>query len=173
MTDISMFIGDSPAVDAFSRLRVPAPAYVFDQQLTYDLAPLIYEQLVSGSGASIAHNTANRSALFTFSATGAGGTAYMQTFECFRYQPGRSQQAIITFNFIETAANTLKFAGYSDGVNGIELQQDGSTVQLKLYSGTTQGSQTVAQAAWNIDPMDGTGPSGITLDLTKDQILRH
>jgi hypothetical protein len=29
----------------------------------------------------------------------------------------------------------------------------------------------VAQANWNIDPFDGTGPSGITLDLTKTQIL--
>jgi hypothetical protein len=30
---------------------------------------------------------------------------------------------------------------------------------------------SVAQADWNLDPLDGTGPSGITLDLTKGQIL--
>jgi hypothetical protein len=29
----------------------------------------------------------------------------------------------------------------------------------------------VAQADWNLDPMDGTGPSGVTLDATKSQIL--
>jgi hypothetical protein len=29
----------------------------------------------------------------------------------------------------------------------------------------------IAQANWNQDPLDGTGPSGITLDLSKSQIL--
>jgi hypothetical protein len=29
----------------------------------------------------------------------------------------------------------------------------------------------VAQASWNVDPMDGSGPSGVTLDITKAQIL--
>jgi hypothetical protein len=29
----------------------------------------------------------------------------------------------------------------------------------------------VVQANWNVDPMNGSGPSGITLDLTKAQIL--
>jgi hypothetical protein len=44
-------------------------------------------------------------------------------------------------------------------------------VQLVLYSGTENGNQTVAKAAWNVDLLDGTGPSGLTLDLTKVQIL--
>jgi hypothetical protein len=69
-------------------------------------------------------------------------------------------------------ANCLKFAGYSSGAtNGIELQQNGTTVQFKLYSDTSNGDQTVAQANWNLDPMNGTGTSGLTLDLTKTQIL--
>ena len=56
VTDIAMFLGDSPAVDSFGRLRVSMPTYVFDGQLTYDLAPLIYEQSTTGSGATITLN---------------------------------------------------------------------------------------------------------------------
>lgn len=170
-TLLNIAAGDSPSIDAFGRWRVSAPTYVFDSQQTYNLNPLLWEQIVLNAGATITHDATNRCALMTFAATATGGKAFMQTYECFRYQPGRSQAAFITFNFIETKANCLKFAGYSDGVNGVELQQDGTTVQAVLYTGTSHGTETVAQSSWNLDKLDGTGTSGITLDLTKVQIL--
>jgi len=164
-------MADTAAIDAFSRLRVSQPTGIFDSQLTYNLAPLLLEPITSGSGATITHDATNRMALMTFSSTGTGGKAYLQSYEHFRYQPGKSQLILLTFNFKEPMANVLKFVGYSDGTNGIELQQSGSTVQLALLSGTTSGNQTVTQANWNIDKMDGTGESGKTLNLTKTQIL--
>lgn len=167
---LDMF-ADSPGLDAFQRLRVGSPAYVFDNQFTYDLSPLIFEPVTAQSGASVTHDSTNRNALMNFASTPTGGAAYLQSFEHFRYQPGRSQQVFITFNFIATAANCLKFVGYSDGVNGIELQQNGSTVQMVIHSATTNGTQTVTQANWNLDKMNGLGKSGVTLDLTKTQIF--
>lgn len=161
---------DSANLDAFSRLRVSQPTAVFDAQLTYDLQPTIFEQITNGTGATIAHNTTERAALMTFSATPTGGKSIMQTFEHFRYQPLKSQLVAVTFNFVEAMANVLKFAGYSDGVNGIEFQNTGTTNQFKIYSGTSNGNQTVVQNDWNIDKLDGTGTSGITLDITKTQI---
>jgi hypothetical protein len=110
-------------------------------------------------------------ALMTFSSTPTGGKAYMQSFEYFRYQPGKSQLVFVTFNMIETKADTLKFVGYSDGSNGIEFQLNGTTKQITLYSDSSNGDQTVAQSNWNLDKLDGTGASGITLDITKTQIL--
>lgn len=167
----SIRLADSASVDAFGRLIVAPPTYVFDAQLTYDLQPLLYEQVTAISGASITYDATNRMATMIFAATATGGKAYMQSYECFRYQPGRSQKVFMTFNFVETKANCLKFVGYSDGVNGIELQQNGTTVQFQLLTATTHGSETVAQASWNLDTFNGSGPSGLTLDLTKVQIL--
>jgi len=95
----------------------------------------------------------------------------MQTYEHFRYQPGKSQQAFITFNMRGGVANVLKFAGYSNGVNGIEFQLNGLQPRLTIYSTTTNGDQHVNQADWNLDTMDGEGGSGITLDFEKEQIL--
>jgi len=162
---------DSSFVDSFGRLRVSNPTSIFDSQFTYDLQPLLYEQLVTGSGATVAHSATNREALMTFASTPTGGTCYLQTFEHFRYQPGKSQKISISFNFIEQTANCLKFVGYSTGTNGIEFQNNGTTNQFVIYSTTSNGDQTVTQTNWNIDKMDGTGPSGITLDITKKQIL--
>lgn len=162
--------GANLSTDAFNRLRVSVPEYVFDAQMTNGLQPLVFDQLVTGSGASIAHDMTNRCALLTFAST-PSGRAIMQSFEYFRYQPGRSQLIFVTFNLTEAVPNCLKFAGYSDGTNGIELQQDGTTVQLALLSDTDNGDQIVPQSSWNLDKLNGSGASGLTLDLTKTQIL--
>lgn len=166
-----VLIGDGPNLDAFSRLRVSNPLILFNAQLTYDLAPIVMEQITNGTGATITHDATNRYGLMTFSSTPTGGKAYMQSYEYLPYQPGRSQLIFVTFNMFAGVANTLKFAGYSDGVNGIEFQLDGTTKQFTLYSGTASGNTTVTQSSWNLDKLDGTGVSGITLDISKVQIL--
>jgi len=169
--DSAVTIKDSANLDAFSRLRVSNPLILFNAQLTYDLAPILLEQITNGTGATIAHDATNRYALMTFASTPTGGKSYMQSYEYLPYQPGRSQLIFVTFNMIAGVANVLKFAGYSDGVNGIEFQLDGTTKQFVIYSGTGSGNTTVTQSSWNLDKLDGTGASGITLDITKVQIL--
>ena len=169
--DSAVSIKDSANLDAFSRLRVSNPLILHNSQFTYDLAPLIMEQDVAGSGATITHDSTNRCALMTFSSTPPGSKAYMQSYEYLPYQPGRSQLIFLTFNMIAGVSNVFKFAGYSDGVNGIEFQLDGTTKQFTVISGSTAGNETVMQSSWNLDKLDGTGASGITLDITKTQIL--
>ncbi len=167
--------GDNSAIDAFGRLRVANPTNVFDAQLTYDLQPLLFEQITSGSGATITHDATNRGAILAFSSTTTGGESVLQTFEHFRYQPGKSQCINISFNFVEAATDVLKFCGYSDGFNGIEFRNTGAINQMVLLSDTDNGDQTKAQADWNLDTLDGSSdgnnPSGLTLDITKKQIF--
>jgi len=164
-------IKDSANLDAFSRLRVSNPLILHNSQFTYDTAPVIFEQITNGVGATIAHDSTNRQVLMTFSSTPTGGKAYMQSFEYLPYQPGRSQLIFITFNMLTAVSNVLKFAGYSDGVNGVEFQLNGTTKQFKIYSASSSGNETVDQSNWNLDKLDGTGASGISLDITKTQIL--
>lgn len=167
-------IGDGPNLDSFSRVRVSNPQGLFDGQFTYNMLPLQFEQITTNGGggtATVAHDATNRCITHTFTAALTGAKAIMQSYEYVRYQPGRSQVIFVTFNFIETKANVLKFSGLSDGLNGIQFELNGSTKQITIYSDTSNGDQTVAQTAWNLDKMDGTGASGLTLDITKTQIL--
>jgi hypothetical protein len=57
--------------------------------------------------------------------------------------------------------------------NGYYLEQDNTTVSFVERSFVTGVvvNTPVTQSSWNVDPMNGSGPSGITLDLTKSQIL--
>lgn len=159
------------ARDAFSRLRVSNPTTLFDAQFTYDLQPLLYAQIISGTGATITHDTTNRNGLITFASTPTGGQAYFQSYEWFRYQPSKSQLIFLTFNMNGGVANVRKFAGYSDGNNGIEFSLNGTTPTLNVFSETAEGDETVTQSNWNLDKLDGTGASKITIDFTKVQIL--
>lgn len=169
--DGAVSIKDGSNLDAFSRLRVSNPLILFNSQFTYDLAPLTMEAITNGTGAAVTHDTTNRCALMTFSSTPSGGKSFMQSYEYLPYQPGKSQLIFLTFNMIEPVANVLKFAGYSDGTNGIEFQLNGSIKQFTIYSGSSAGNETVVQSSWNLDRLDGTGPSGYRLDITKTQIL--
>jgi hypothetical protein len=169
--NIDASIRDSANLDAFNRLRVSNPTNVFDAQLTYDLKPTVFEQITNGSGAAIAHNATDKCATLTFASTPTGGKAIMQTYEYFSYQPMKSQLIGITFNMVASVSNVVKFAGYSDGNNGVEFQNDGTNNRVVLYSDTTNGDQTINQSSWNLDTLDGSGASGITLDITKTQIL--
>lgn len=83
-------IGSGLNLDAFERLRVSAPLTLFDAQLTYDLQPLLFEQVTNGAGATITRDTTNCMAICTFANTPTGGKAYLQSFEHFRYQPGKA-----------------------------------------------------------------------------------
>jgi hypothetical protein len=152
-------------LDAFGNQRVSTPQQVYDGQLTYDLLPLVFEQITNGSGASITHNANNREADISFNSTPAGGEVIMQNFEYHHYQPGKSQKALVTFNFKESIPNCLKFAGYSDGVNGIQFETINGVNQITLYSGTDNGNETVTQDNWNLNKFP-------TLDISKGQILQ-
>ena len=162
---------DNAAGDAFGRLRTSLPVSLFDGQLTYDLQPILFEQVTAEANATVTHDATNRNAVMTFAATPTGGRAEMQTYEHFRYRAGHSHLAYITFNMNGGVANVLKYAGYSNSNNGIEFQLDGLTPQVAILSDTSHGDEVITQPNWNIDTLDGTGPSGLTLDVTKTQIL--
>lgn len=159
------------STDAFHRLRISSPEFVFDAQQTYDDLPLLFDKIVSGTGAAQAFDATNRCSLLTFAATPNGGKAYMQSFEALPYQPGRSQLAYATFNFNGEAANTLKFVGLSDGSNGVELQLNAvGGPRVALLSTTGLGNQFVDRTDW-IDKLDGLGRSGVNIDWTMGQIF--
>jgi hypothetical protein len=78
-----------------------------------------------------------------------------------------------TFIMAASATNLLQRAGYYGAENGIFLQLNDdviSFVERSLVTGSVTES-VVPRSSWNGDKLDGTGSSGITLDITKAQIL--
>lgn len=156
----------------FGWQRAANPQVVFASSMQYDAAPLIWGTTATGAGNTAAHNADARSVALTLGGT-AAGSVVRQTFQYIPYQEGRAQVIFMTGVIGDAVAGVVKRIGYFDAANGLFFEQDGSTkavVRRSSVSGAPAEAR-VTQANWNIDPLTGSGPSGLVLDWTKDQIF--
>jgi len=161
---------NTPNIDAFGRLRVSNPFTLFDSSHRFDDNGLWSTSTATGGTATF--NSAQ--GLVDLDVTTASGSEVVrETTKVFAYQPGKSLLVLSTFVMNAAKTNLRQRVGYYGAANGYYLELNNSTVSF-VERTSVSGSLVntpVAQASWNVDPMDGSGPSGITLDLTKAQIL--
>lgn len=171
--DGGVYLKKSASLDAFGRARVSNPATLFESQAQYGDSALVWETAVAGSGV-VSNSLVDSSVLLSTGGTLVGASAIRQTRVHHRYQPGKSQAIEVTFVFDGGAvANARRRIGYFNANDGIFLQLDGSTLSLVRRSSTSGApvDEVVPQTSWNMDRMDGSGPSSVSLDISKAQIL--
>lgn len=157
-------------LDAFGRMRVSNPFTLFDSSHRYSDNNL---WATSTTGTASATFSADEGLVNLTVGTASGDKIIRETIKVFSYQPGKSLLVMSTFVLGDAKANLRQRVGYYGAANGIYFERDGTTNYMVERSSVT-GSVTntrVAQANWNQDPLDGTGPSGLTLDASKAQIL--
>lgn len=103
--------------------------------------------------------------------TGSTDSIIRETTKVFSYQPGKSLLIMTTFVPATPKVNLRQRIGYFGADNGMYFEIDGTTAYFVERSLSTGTETRVAQSSWNIDKLDGTGPSGITLSKDKAQIL--
>ena len=158
-------------VDAFGRLRVTSPYTLFDSQSRFSADPQY--SYVTATGGTTTYNT-NKSSVDLSVTTTSGSTVLAQSFRVFPYQPGKGLLTLQTFSMSAAKTNLVQRVGYYSAYNGVYLEQgpNGVTFVIRTYTGgSVNNTRYVAQSSWNGDKLNGTGPSGVTLDLTKTQIL--
>jgi hypothetical protein len=155
--------------DAFGRTKVSNPLTLFDSSHRYRDNNL-WESLVVGTGSTVGFATTAGLVNMT---VGVGSTASVirETTKVFSYQPGKSLLTMNTFILNPPKENLRQRVGYFGADNGIYFEVDGTTAYFVERSLSLGTETRVSQSNWNIDKLDGTGVSGITLDLTKAQIL--
>jgi len=159
------------SLDAFGRLRVSNPFTLFDSQNRYQKDAQFSESL---TGSATATYVSNESSVDMAVTTASGDKAIRQSYRVFPYQPGKSLEVLATFVMNAGKTNLRQRVGYFNADNGVFFQVSGTTKSFVLRtstSGSPSDARTVDQADWNGDKLDGSGPSGITLDTTKAQIL--
>jgi hypothetical protein len=161
--------GDTAAIDAFARLRTSQPFTIFDSKQLHDKQPLFWDEILGGSATSV-HSSVNSATVMTVTAS-ASDYVIRQTKQRFNYQPGKSTVICFTMHAPQQTGVTMRIGAfdgtggtYETPLNGIFLEVTDSSISWNIAkNGTT--TETATQANWNYDPFDGTGPSGITLDL--------
>ena len=167
--------GDTPSIDPFARLRVSEPFTIFDSKQLHDKQPLFWDEKIGGSATSV-HSSSNAETKMSVTAS-ASDYVIRQTFQRFNYQPGKGQLILMTFHSPQATGITNRIGCFDDDGtgnnltpnNGIFFECDGALSWNIAKDGTI--TETATQANWNVDKLDGTGPSEITLDMTSTQIL--
>jgi hypothetical protein len=157
--------------DAFGRLRVSNPYTLFESSHRYvDNGEWVESTAAGGSSAFNAD-----AGLIDMTVTTASGSQVLrETKKVFNYQPGKSLLAILSFNFEEAKNNLRQRIGYFGAENGLYLELNSTNEPSFVKRSSVTGSLVnteVSKTDWNIDTLDGNGPSGITLDLSKVQIV--
>lgn len=159
--------------DAFLRQRVSMPSTIFDSKQIVDNSPLFWDDAqVSGSGTTSTYSSYRASSVLAVGATTAGRRT-RQTFRRFNYQPGKSQEILMTAVLGAGGTGITKRVGYFDDNNGLFFQLSGSTLSVVVRSNVsgTPVDTVTNQSSWNIDKLDGTTTSGIEINVSNAQIF--
>jgi hypothetical protein len=171
----SDFGGGAGGKDAFGRLRISNPEMIFNSKQVFDNQPLYWDDVQeSGAGTNSVYSNDTASSTLSVSASTAGKRT-RQTFMRFNYQASKSQLIFITgiLKASGGGAGIITRMGYFDDDNGLFLECNAGIINLARRTKTSGSAQDdiIPQSSWNLDKMDGTGASGISLDFTKTQIF--
>lgn len=157
-------------VDAFGRLRTSVPMTLFDSSHRFTDNNLWVDSITGTASATF---NVNEGVVNLAVGSASGDELVRETYKVFAYQPGKSLLVMSTFVMGTANANLRQRVGYFGAANGVYVERDGTTVYMVERSSVTGSvvNTRVAQSSWNIDKMDGTGPSGLILDATKAQIF--
>ena len=160
----------STGSDAFGRTRISAPLTLFDSSHRYTDNDKWAEDTTGTASSSF--NSAQGLIDLTVD-TASGDEIIRESKRVMSYQPGKSLLIMTTFVFADAQENLRQRVGYFGTENGIFLEQDDTTINIVKRSNITGSvvDTQVAQASWSYDSLDGTGPSGYTLDLSTAQIF--
>jgi hypothetical protein len=156
----------STASDAFGRLRSAPPFTLFDSSHRYSDNGLWAESTAVGglSGFSSSEGCVNMTVGLS-----PGSEVVRETYKVFAYQPGKSMLVMSSF-VASTNTGIRQRIGLFGTSNGIFLEISGSTWSFVRRSQSVF-TQTIDQSSWNVDKLDGAGPSRITLDKSKAHIF--
>lgn len=146
--------------DAFGRLRVSNPHTLFESQMQYDEQPLLWENIIIGNASS---NHLPYQSSLDLNVTSSGDKFIRETYENFRYQPGKSQLIFMT-GVMGANSGGRKRVGYYNDVSGIFYEQDPvEGLRFGIRSNAADGlipQDTYAnQATWNLDKFPELDPT--------------
>lgn len=156
-TDVRSVMIDSSNLDSFGRLRVSNLKSLLEISHIYNLLPRRMGLYRQDSGTTITHSSPT--AILAVPAI-SGRKIVHQSHQYTTYLPGKSHLIHMTGNLGDGTA--ISGMGYGDDNDGIFLENTSTGLRIRFSSSTIDG-QLIPQSEWNVDKLDGTGNSKITL----------
>lgn len=126
-------------------------------RFNYGLHTRLYEDHSANSGTfTVANGLAT-----VATGTNSSGKGAMHSKDVLSYTPGQGARVRYTAAFTTCVANSTQYAGITDGVDGFVFGCDGATFGLSIVKDSSFTWHP--QSTWNVDKMDGAGPSGMDI----------
>ncbi|MDQ0655796.1 hypothetical protein [Paenibacillus sp. W2I17] len=151
----------------FDELRIAQKTPIVELTSVYGLS--ILRDAVTTTGAGTVTNNATE---YNLSNTASGvDSAILESVLRGRYEPGYAGEAGIGVRIPSLPiGNQVAQWGLFDTQNGAFFGVNSTTVFVTVRRAGVD--TTVPQSLWNVDPLNGTGPSGATLNLSKGNIYQ-
>jgi hypothetical protein len=180
-TSISVFDNNAEnSLDAFARLRVSNPVTILDIRFPGQIdgsANFVKNNLQITDASNGSFTGIYGNSKLTVDASGAGYYISQSRNYCI-YQPGKSLLFMASGIIDPSNNNYTTRIGYFDNVvpltnplvvrNGIYFEYSGGVCSVNIKNNTVT---QIFQSDWNIDKLNGTGLSGLTLDFRKTQLF--
>lgn len=160
------------AGDSFGRFRVSQPFTLFDSFHRYQDNGRI-NQYTTGTNSTSTHEVYSSAITMSIS-TETGAAVYRESSRVFAYQPGKSLLILQTFVMGLSKLGKRTRVGYFDDNNGHYLERAGDDIYFVRRSTSQTGipqETRIHKNDWNLNRLDGTDASKITLNLDVAQIL--
>lgn len=157
--------------DGFHRPIFSSKRNVFEYSFRYTNDPTVWDISTTGSATETLNTDTAQVRLRT--TTASGDEAIKQSFRYIHYVPGNSLTVYMTVNFNIDDSNCRRRVGYFDDLDGVFFEHDGTNFKVVRRTSTSGSAvdNSTPQSSFNIDKLNGTGYSGKTLDLTKQNIF--
>lgn len=172
------FAEGQPQLDAFGKLRVSQGAIIGEYVFANGTMPEAFSTRLMGAG-TIGWDANKRAALLT--TTTASGDIVAHTSNTYHhYTPGASHLFMATLALGDSGkvglGRSWGLFDFQNGCHFVHREDPAAPGQVKLgfviksdVTGTVVDNY-IWQEDWNRDKIDGTGPSQMTIDVTKDNL---
>lgn len=162
--------GGNSSLINLSRLQVASRFPLFEHNFTENIIDTLLWHTKTAGGGSQTYLTDEKAQ--RLSVTGVvGDSVIRQTKQFFPYAFGQVFYISIGALLGAAVANVRKRVGYFSADDGFFWELDSAGLKIVARSSTSgfPVDTAVLQSAWSVDKFDGSGPSGLTLDITKIQ----
>lgn len=165
---------DDDTVQHTSKNRRKVSSYEIAEFSTFirDKNPQMWDESISGTAQSIFNEFYGMVELRV--GPNAGDEIVRQTRSVVRYTPGRSNEVSLSHIFTEPTVGVRRRTGVFNEENGAFFEDGGDgTYYVVLRRMTSSGvvETRTPREEWDIDKLDGTGPSGIVADPSAIQLM--
>lgn len=151
-----------------NRRKISTSRQIFFNTYQYTKDPQIWDEQTTGNASSTFSEYAG--GVFLNVGESAGDEIIRQTRNVIQYIPGRSNEVTFAIRLNPFEEGVRKRFGVFNEFNGTYFEKGVDDYYLVIRRNTPDGveERRVSRSEWNVDQLDGTGPSG--LDFQEDKI---